>query len=59
MPLIYRLCAVLALGAVLIMPLTACSPEVGSKEWCESLKKKSKGDWSANEVKDFAKHCVL
>ncbi|MDB4173171.1 DUF3012 domain-containing protein, partial [bacterium] len=24
----------------------ACSPEVGSKEWCEGLKKKDKGDWT-------------
>ncbi|MBT4938441.1 MAG: DUF3012 domain-containing protein, partial [Rhodospirillaceae bacterium] len=23
------------------------------------LKKKPKGDWTANEVKDFAKSCVL
>ncbi len=39
--------------------LAACSPEVGSKEWCEQMKKKDKGDWSANEAKDFAKHCIL
>lgn len=37
----------------------ACSPEVGSKEWCEDLKAKPKGDWSANEAADFAKHCIL
>ena len=37
----------------------ACSPEVGSKEWCEDMKQKPKGDWSANEAADFAKHCVL
>jgi hypothetical protein len=37
----------------------ACSPEVGSEEWCSDLKKKAKGDWSANEAGDFAKHCVL
>ncbi len=37
----------------------ACSPEVGSEEWCNDLKKKPKGDWSANEAGDFAKHCVL
>lgn len=40
-------------------PLAACSPEVGSKEWCEYLKAKPKGDWSANEAKDFAQHCIL
>lgn len=39
--------------------LQACSPEVGSKEWCADLKEKPKGDWSANEAKDFAKHCIF
>ncbi len=39
--------------------LAACSPEVGSKEWCEDLKKKDKGSWTANEAKDFAKSCIL
>jgi len=39
--------------------LAGCSPEVGSKEWCEVMKEKPKGDWSANEAKDFAKNCVL
>jgi hypothetical protein len=38
---------------------SACSPEVGSPEWCADMKEKPKGDWSANEVGDFAKHCVL
>lgn len=37
----------------------ACSPEVGSDEWCNDLKKKDKGDWSTNEAGDFAKHCIL
>ena len=39
--------------------LSACSPEVGSEEWCKDMKEKPKGDWSANEATDFAKHCVL
>ena len=38
---------------------TACSPEVGSEQWCNNLKEKPKGDWSANEAADFAKHCIL
>jgi hypothetical protein len=38
---------------------TACSPAVGSKEWCQELKNKDKGQWTAQEVKDFAKHCIL
>ena len=39
--------------------LTACAPEVGSKDWCENLKEKPKGDWTANEAKDFTKHCIF
>ena len=37
----------------------ACEPEVGSEAWCNDLKEKPKGDWTANELADFAKHCVL
>ena len=37
----------------------ACSPEVGSEEWCGDMKEKNKGDWTASEAGDFAKHCVL
>lgn len=39
--------------------LSACSPEVGSEEWCADLKEKPKGEWTANEAGDFAKHCVF
>jgi len=39
--------------------LSACSPEVGSKEWCADMKEKPKGDWSANEAAEFAKSCVF
>ncbi|WP_206483507.1 DUF3012 domain-containing protein [Thalassotalea sp. G2M2-11] len=38
---------------------TACSPEVGSKDWCEQLKEKPKGDWTANEATDYTKHCLF
>tara|TARA_Y100000588_G_C13813906_1_gene736329 strand:+ start:392 stop:565 length:174 start_codon:yes stop_codon:yes gene_type:complete len=37
----------------------ACSPEVGSEEWYADMKEKPKGDWTASEAADFAKHCVL
>ena len=36
-----------------------CAPEVGSDEWCEDMDKKDKGDWSANEAKEYAKSCVF
>lgn len=52
---------VLSLMAIfsLSLFLGACSPEVGSKEWCEDMKGKNKADWSANEAADFAKNCLL
>jgi len=37
----------------------ACAPEVGTQKWCEKMEEKPKGDWTANEAKDFAKYCVL
>ncbi len=39
--------------------LSACAPEVGSEKWCSQMKEKSKGDWTANEVTDYAKHCLF
>jgi hypothetical protein len=47
-------------GAVAaVMLLGGCSPEVGSKAWCEAMDKKPKGDWTANEAADYAQHCVF
>ncbi|SNY44842.1 Protein of unknown function [Arsukibacterium tuosuense] len=52
-----KLAALILLATALL--LTGCAPEVGSKKWCEQLENKPKGDWSANEAKDFAKHCIF
>ena len=46
-------------AAGLGLTLAACSPDVGSEDWCDDMKEKPKGDWTANEAADFAKHCVL
>jgi hypothetical protein len=45
--------------ATVVMLLTACAPEVGSKAWCEAMQAKSKGDWTANEAADYARHCLF
>ena len=39
--------------------LVACAPEVGSTRWCEAMRDKPRGDWTANEALDFARSCVL
>jgi Protein of unknown function (DUF3012) len=45
--------------AVCVASLAACAPEVGSKRWCAMMRDKARGDWTANEALDFARHCVL
>jgi hypothetical protein len=47
--------AVVALG---VMALAACT-EVGSEAWCQDMQEKPKGDWTANEASDYAKHCIF
>lgn len=42
-----------------VVLISACAPEIGSEEWCSNLKEKPKGDWTANEAKDFTKHCIF
>lgn len=54
-PTFVKLFALLAI----VGTVSACAPEVGSPEWCADMKEKPKGEWSANEAADFAKHCVL
>ncbi len=48
-----------AAALFLVGLIAGCSPEVGSKEWCQDMKEKPKGDWTANEVAEFAKSCIL
>lgn len=39
--------------------LTGCAPEVGTEAWCKQISEKPKGDLTANEAADFAKHCLF
>lgn len=39
--------------------LSACSPEVGSDEWCEDLKEKDKGEWTLDETAEYGKSCIF
>lgn len=45
--------------ALMLTLLAACSAEVGSDKWCENLEQKPKGEWTANEAKDYARHCIF
>ena len=42
-----------------LLALSGCAAKVGSEQWCADMKSKPKGDWTANEAADFAKHCIL
>ncbi|MDH3474189.1 MAG: DUF3012 domain-containing protein [Rhodospirillales bacterium] len=44
---------------ILAGALVACSPQVGSPEWCAKMKEKPKGDWTSNEASEFAKSCLF
>ena len=45
--------------SISVMFLSGCSPEVGSKAWCEAMNEKSKGDWTASEAGEYTKSCVF
>jgi len=51
--------AALGFVALFALGVAACSPDVGSPEWCAQMKEKPKGDWSANEAADFTKNCIM
>ncbi|WP_080253964.1 DUF3012 domain-containing protein [Vibrio parahaemolyticus] len=42
-----------------VSALTACSDEVGTEGWCNDMRDKPKGDWTANEATSFTKHCIF
>ncbi len=46
-----------ALGAAAL--LVSCEPEVGSDRWCEKMADTPKSDWSVNDAKAFAQHCIF
>ena len=48
------------IGIILALSLlSGCAPEIGSKEWCASIKEKPKGDWTVKEGKEFASNCIF
>ncbi|MEX2524079.1 MAG: DUF3012 domain-containing protein [Gammaproteobacteria bacterium] len=48
-----------AASVVFVLNLGACAPEVGSREWCEQMDNKPKGEWTANEATEYTKSCVF
>ena len=54
-----KMLAVIALVLLVGYTLSGCAPEEGSEAWCKAMKEKARGDWTANEVADFTRHCVF
>ncbi len=49
-----------ALFALLIaLSFAGCSAEPGTKSWCDNMKQKEKGKWTADEATTFTKYCLM
>lgn len=55
----HHILRVVVIGLFSAWMLVACAAEVGSDEWCADLKKNPHGDWSVDEVTNYAKYCLL
>ncbi|MGH8119904.1 MAG: DUF3012 domain-containing protein [Gammaproteobacteria bacterium] len=42
-----------------LLSMSGCAPEVGSEAWCKKIAEKPKGELTANEAADYAKHCLF
>ena len=58
MSIVIKIISIGLFGAILLT-ISACTPEIGSEQWCKDMKEKPKADWTTNEAKDFAKHCIF
>lgn len=48
-----------AVALLVLLAGPGCAPEVGSEAWCKKIAEKTKGEWTANEAADYAKHCLF
>ena len=49
----------LAILAITGLGLQGCTDKPGSEGWCETMSAKSKSEWTGEEAKTYAKHCVF
>lgn len=45
--------------AAALFVASGCAPEVGSEAWCAQMDETPKGDWTANQAADYARHCLF
>jgi len=48
----------LAMAIIALCGLIACTPDVGSQEWCDGLLEKPKQEWTRDEVLGLTTHCI-
>jgi len=44
---------------LIALSFSACSAEPGTKAWCDAIKQKPKGEWTADDAATFTKYCLL
>ncbi len=49
----------ISFALLLLASFSGCTAEPGTKAWCDNMKNKDKGEWTADEAGTFTKHCVL
>ena len=54
-----RRAALLATFALTGLLLQGCADKPGSEGWCSTMSAKSKSEWTGEEAKTYAKHCVF
>lgn len=48
-----------SIASIACLLMSSCATKVGSDAWCKKLKNTSKAEWSFNDTKNYAKHCIL
>ena len=46
-------------GILTVTLVTACNDKPGSAGWCEAIQAKPKGEWTRDDTKTYATHCLL
>ena len=55
----YRQMSLSLVAVASVALLSACADKTGSEGWCETMSAKSKSEWTGEEAKSYAAHCVL
>lgn len=57
--LIMKCLCLTSLLILLTILSSGCTPERGTKAWCEMMDEKPKGEWSTNDLAEYTKSCVF